>query len=265
MGIASGIIIRWIISNIVPISIVLVVLTLISTLAGLGGTAVSAISPVLAPGRGACEGSGDTDIQNEINKLPEDSTIKAKYQTDFDKAKETRKSNSSTNTSGMEGYVQPCAGLILGDGNATLPVEGGTLNEGYGETTWRTHSGIDIGGAFGSPIKAIVGGTVVGVVSSNADGNCQAYADADIILSCPYDGNYVKIRGSDGWMLLYYHLKYQSPTVKVGDNIPAGTVIGLLGNSGKSTGPHLHLGVFKPPSYTVSNPLDYLKAIGLQI
>lgn len=56
-------------------------------------------------------------------------------------------------------------------------------------------------------------------------------------------GNYVKIRHADGTYTLYGHLSKGTITVMAGDVVEQGQVIGKLGNSGRSTGPHLHFAV----------------------
>lgn len=56
-------------------------------------------------------------------------------------------------------------------------------------------------------------------------------------------GNYVKIKHDNGYYTLYAHLKYGSVSVKVGDRVSKGQVIGYMGNTGHSNGAHLHFEV----------------------
>lgn len=58
-------------------------------------------------------------------------------------------------------------------------------------------------------------------------------------------GNYVYIQHDDGYRSRYQHMKYGSVTVKVGDKVKKGQVIGYLGNTGNSTGRHLHFDISK--------------------
>ena len=82
------------------------------------------------------------------------------------------------------------------------------------------HGGVDIRGNYGTPIYAA------------ADG---------IVTMAQYNGNYGKtiiIRHSDTYETLYGHLA--SYKVKPGDRVKKGDIIGTMGSSGRSTGPHLH-------------------------
>jgi murein DD-endopeptidase MepM/ murein hydrolase activator NlpD len=84
----------------------------------------------------------------------------------------------------------------------------------------RFHSGLDIGAPSGSPVVATAAGTVV---------------------SAGWNGGYGKaivIQHSDTQQTLYGHLSEIS--VQAGQTIAQGTVIGLVGSTGNSTGPHLH-------------------------
>jgi murein DD-endopeptidase MepM/ murein hydrolase activator NlpD len=90
---------------------------------------------------------------------------------------------------------------------------------------------------LGSPIHAARGGVVVGVKSdSNVGGNSSKY---------DWDANYILIQHSDGTLGQYVHLLKDGSKVKVGQRVQSGELIGLSGNTGHSTGPHLHFSVFK--------------------
>ena len=87
------------------------------------------------------------------------------------------------------------------------------------------HTGIDIGVDAGTPVRAAMEGMIseVGYNSSF--------------------GNYILIYHHAGWMTLYGHL--QSTAVKEGQRVAQGQRIAYSGNTGYSTGPHLHFSVFK--------------------
>ncbi len=95
----------------------------------------------------------------------------------------------------------------------------GAISQGFSAT----HHGIDIDGfgAYGAPIVAAASGTVI----------LAAYQDWGY-------GNYVIIQHADGSSTLYAHLSAISVTQ--GQVVEQGEVIGALGSTGYSTGPHLH-------------------------
>lgn len=85
------------------------------------------------------------------------------------------------------------------------------------------HNGVDFGMPIGSPLYAAAGGTVI--ISKNSGYN-GGY------------GNYVVIQHPNNTQTVYGHMNYT--VVSVGQVVTQGQQIGYSGNSGKSTGPHLH-------------------------
>lgn len=129
-------------------------------------------------------------------------------------------------------------------------------NNGY-KTTFAykgaSHKGIDIVGP-GSTLDYIVAhsdGTVVGVVS-NCNRNTSKTGERIY-------GNYVKIKHDNGMYTLYAHMKYGSVTVKNGDRISRGQVIGYMGNTGYSFGAHLHFEV-RDKNNNYIDPTGYVDA-----
>jgi len=113
----------------------------------------------------------------------------------------------------------------------------GTLTSRFGSRWGRKHEGIDIGGKVGDPVKAADGGKVIYA------GWMSGY------------GNFVKIDHGNGYVTAYGHLS--KINTSVGKTVEKGEVIGLLGNTGRSTGPHLHFEVIKNGKHV--DPLSYLK------
>jgi hypothetical protein len=72
------------------------------------------------------------------------------------------------------------------------------------------------------------------------------------------DGNYVILALGKGRYAFYAHLAPDSVRVEVGDRVRRGQVIGALGNSGSSTGPHLHFQVMNAPSALASDGLPFV-------
>ena len=102
--------------------------------------------------------------------------------------------------------------------------------------TWRIHTGIDFTGKIGTPVYATGDGKVI----QPGDG-MSGY------------GNVVMIDHGFGFKTLYAHLS--KSIVKPGQVVKRGEIIGYLGNSGMSTGPHLHYEVWK--AGTQVNPVHY--------
>ncbi len=109
----------------------------------------------------------------------------------------------------------------------------------FGGTSF--HKGIDIAGpgANGKPIVASASGTVERVVNSNSGYGCNLIID---------HGNGIKTR--------YAHCMSGSICVKPGQNVVQGQMIARLGNTGNSTGSHLHFEIIYNGSFT--NPINYL-------
>ncbi|MBQ2861006.1 MAG: peptidoglycan DD-metalloendopeptidase family protein [Peptococcaceae bacterium] len=123
-----------------------------------------------------------------------------------------------------------------GDGILNWPMSG-KITSPYGTRSSGFHSGIDIGGKIGRGVYSAAGGKVVLASWYYAYGNC-------IVVD---HGNGMKTR--------YAHLSAYK--VKVGDTVERGQLIGLCGNTGRSTGPHLHFEVIVNGS--TKNPINYLK------
>ncbi|MEV4416577.1 M23 family metallopeptidase [Catellatospora sp. NPDC049609] len=103
------------------------------------------------------------------------------------------------------------------------------------------HDGVDLGAARATPIRAASSGTVIKVRCNafNADGSPRS-CDIDGDLSTPGCGWYAEILHADRTVTRYCHM-LRRPTVDLGEQVFAGQVIGLVGTSGHSSGPHLHL------------------------
>jgi murein DD-endopeptidase MepM/ murein hydrolase activator NlpD len=116
-----------------------------------------------------------------------------------------------------------------------------TSNYGYRASPFtgvrQFHSGIDIGAAMGTPIRAAMGGRV------SAVGYDDSY------------GNFVVITHHSGYRTLYGHMSVTR--VKTGNYVGTGERIGDVGSTGRSTGPHLHFTVYK--NGVTVNPRALLK------
>jgi murein DD-endopeptidase MepM/ murein hydrolase activator NlpD len=92
----------------------------------------------------------------------------------------------------------------------------------------------------GTPVLAAREGKVVSVKDDSTRGGAnRKYED---------DANLIIVQHSDGTMAHYCHLKAKSARVKLGDKVRAGEMLALSGNTGFTSGPHLHFAVFKAKS-----------------
>ncbi|MDO5092021.1 MAG: M23 family metallopeptidase [Propionibacteriaceae bacterium] len=164
---------------------------------------------------------------------------------------DTSSRSSAENTSASSTSITSSASVS--DGTAA-PLGSGTyrLSAPFGATgSWaRYHTGQDFSAATGTPVYAVVSGTVV-------SGNVGSWA-----------GNYVAIRAADGSATLYAHL--DSTDVQVGDQVSAGQKIGEVGSTGRSSGSHLHFeyypsGVTPGDVYSATNPMSYLSSLGISM
>lgn len=97
---------------------------------------------------------------------------------------------------------------------------------------------IDLDVEVGTPITAAREGVVIDI-KEGSNRRCPEERCA------PY-GNYILIQHPDGTIGNYVHLQKDGVLVEIGDSVQAGQLIGLSGNTGWSTGPHLHFDVSQP-------------------
>jgi murein DD-endopeptidase MepM/ murein hydrolase activator NlpD len=118
----------------------------------------------------------------------------------------------------------------------------GRVSSGFGSRWGRSHNGIDIAAAIGTPIHAPLPGEVI------ASGPASGF------------GLWVRVRHDDGTITTYGHVNRSF--VRVGEQVTAGEEIAEVGNRGRSTGPHLHMEVQTPGGATV-NPRPWLDGHGI--
>lgn len=115
-----------------------------------------------------------------------------------------------------------------GTGDFAWPAVGGYISSYFGPRWGSHHNGIDIARPSNRNILATDNGVVEEVTSQSGY------------------GNYIVINHNNGYKTLYAHLS--SMDVSVGDTVPQGTKIGVMGSTGRSTGTHLHFEVIKDGS-----------------
>ena len=137
-------------------------------------------------------------------------------------------SSSGGGVVGSSSWLRPCAYTMVTSpfGNRDTGIAGASTN----------HQGIDLGAPEGTPIYA----SRTGVVTTATYGKSAGY--------------YVSINHGDGYSSIYMHMTRY--VVSKGQAVSAGQVIGYVGSTGVSSGPHLHFGISYNGSYV--NPANYV-------
>jgi len=124
-----------------------------------------------------------------------------------------------------------------GSGVLSWPLDTVFVTQLFGKTisarrlyTSGSHSGVDFRASVGTPVKSMANGTVAGV------------GDTDIYCRGASFGKWVFIKYDNGLSSTYGHLS--AIQAKAGQRVSTGDVVGLSGNTGHSTGPHLHVTVY---------------------
>lgn len=134
------------------------------------------------------------------------------------------------------------------------PVAKYTLSASYGNdgSRWaHKHSGQDFAVPIGTNVMAAHAGTVV-KAGGNGAGDGPAY------------GNAIVIKNGDGVYSQYAHLSRID--VKVGQQVTTGQHIAQSGNTGNSSGPHLHFEIRTTPNYgSAVNPVNFLHKMGVKV
>lgn len=124
------------------------------------------------------------------------------------------------------------------------PVDGARISSGYGKRKHpvlgytKMHKGVDFAAPRGTPIYAAGDGTV----------EKAAYWSSY--------GNYIRIRHNSELKTAYAHLQKFAKGVRSGKRVKQGQVIGYIGSTGRSTGPHLHYEVIKNGSQVHPHKID---------
>jgi murein DD-endopeptidase MepM/ murein hydrolase activator NlpD len=140
-----------------------------------------------------------------------------------------------------------------GKGVLQYPVSAVNITQYFGNTAFSTqnpqvysgggHNGIDLAVKVGTPVFAAASGVVVG--TGNTDSSCNGVSF----------GKWVLIRHTNGLSTLYAHLSVIQSTA--GQTVAVGDKIGLSGNTGYSTGPHVHFTVYASEAVHVAGPTEY--------
>lgn len=152
--------------------------------------------------------------------------------------------------------IDPSSLPSPGSGVLRWPLTSVFITQYFGNTPFATrnpqiyggkgHNGIDLRSAIGTPVKSAGDGVVVASGNTDLQRGCYSY------------GKWALIRHQNNLSTLYGHLSLIS--VSAGQNIAEGQLIGYSGNTGYSTGPHLHFTVFASEGVRVAR-LGDIKAV----
>lgn len=136
-----------------------------------------------------------------------------------------------------------------GTGILSNPLQKLKVTQYFGNTPFATknpqvyngkgHTGVDFAASIGTPVYSALEGTVIGVANTDLAPRCYSY------------GKWIMVKHKNGLSTLYAHLSLQ--IVRNGDQVTTGQLIGYSGNTGYSTGPHLHFGVYASEGVRVTN------------
>lgn len=140
-----------------------------------------------------------------------------------------------------------------GKGVLAWPLSTVKITQYFGNTPFATansqiysgmgHNGIDLGATTGTPLKSAADGIVVD--TGDTDTACYGVSY----------GKWVLIKHNNGLSTLYAHLSLIK--AYAGQPVNTGDTIGYSGNTGYSTGPHLHFAVYASSAVKVSGPTEY--------
>lgn len=185
----------------------------------------------------------ENDVEEYEKKMKEldakekaqEAALQKKYEEAKKKAEQGNSSGSNSNSGSSSGGSVSSKGFIR-------PVKTGKITAGMYYSSGKYHGAVDFGVSVGTPVYAAADGIVV----TSTWGGSDSY------------GYYIKIKHYNGLYTLYAH--GSSLVAKVGQELKQGQLIMYSGNTGNSTGPHLHFEVrVAPGGYNNRvNPLNYL-------
>jgi len=133
--------------------------------------------------------------------------------------------------------IDPSSFPSSGKGILSWPLDNIFITQYFGKTveakrlyTSGTHNGVDFRASRGTPVKAALSGIVDGTGNTDEQKGCYSY------------GKWILIKHSNGLSTLYGHLDLIK--VSVGQQVATGEIIGYSGQTGYSTGPHLHVTLY---------------------
>ncbi|HWH99770.1 MAG TPA: M23 family metallopeptidase [Propionibacteriaceae bacterium] len=204
-----------------------------------------------------------TKADQQVEKAAQGKALRAREKSLKDASKAAQKQAvliaAGRATEGGSGSSRATAAVspnsdAAGGGKSCLPVTGGyTIAARFGQVgPWaRYHTGMDFSAPVGTRIHAPASGVVINAGSGPASG---------------WAGTYVAIRYADGSQSLSAHMS--SVSVGVGQTVSPCQVVGAVGMTGRTFGPHLHFEIYPAGAspgdvYSAVNPEPWLRSRGL--
>ena len=199
-----------------------------------------------------------TRVDKQVDLAARSKALKAREKMLESDSESTRRQAAllaSRRAEGTTGSLTATSAGLTSNGKACLPVVSGyTIAARFGQVgAWaRYHTGLDFSAPVGTPIHA----PTSGVVTNAGIGSASGWA-----------GNYVAIRYADGTQSLMAHMSTVS--VSVGQTVSPCQVVGAIGMTGRTFGPHVHFeiypaGITPGDVYKAVNPEPWLHNLGLR-
>jgi hypothetical protein len=115
---------------------------------------------------------------------------------------------------------------------------------------------------YGQPIYSVAGGKVVSIADGLPENVPHSGKYAVAIDAENAAGNHVVVEIAPRRYVLYAHMRPGTVRVQTGDEVRTGEILGLVGNTGSSTEPHLHMHIDNQPSFLAGNGIPYEFAEG---
>lgn len=157
----------------------------------------------------------------------------------------TRRVGANRGRGGAEQAGQAGGSIEPNGSGVSIPAEG-TFTSGFGPRWGSAHNGIDIANEIGTPIYAVMDGTVIN--SGPASGF----------------GNWIRIQHEDGSISVYGHMRADMLYVREGEQVKSGQNIAGIGSEGQSTGPHLHFEIHPAGSGAI-DPVPWFAEYGISL
>lgn len=203
-------------------------------------------------------------VKEKTDLLNETKNLESNYKTllaDREARKEAFEKEILEYESALKIAIDPTQLPSSGSGVLRWPLDNVFITQYFGNTAFATanaqiyngrgHTGIDLRASIGTPVKASLTGTVIGI------------GNTDIVRGCYSYGKWVMIKHPNGLSTLYSHLSLIG--VAKGDVVATGSVIGYSGNTGYVTGPHLHYGVYATEGVRITTLTNSRNCTGVTI